>query len=119
MPSLHGKGKIRPITMTKSQERFVNTFKNLANTDIDVTTVTVIEEFVCHVFDFKKQTNIHRVLAFHFEARCKPKRSGKPLDSIKNKDPKSFLHAKEFSFNKSKEHGSLQICTRQLVILLK
>ena len=89
MPSFHGKGKIRQITIMKSQERFVKAFENLGDTDIDATTVSVTEEFVFHVYGYKKKTNIHRFLALHFEAKCKPKKSGKPLDSIKN-TPKKF-----------------------------
>ena len=69
--SSHGKGKIRSMKIMRSQEKLV-------------------KAFVCHVYGYKKETNIHRVLALHFEAKCKPKKSGKPLDSIRNIDRKRF-----------------------------
>ena len=48
MPSFQGKGKIRPIKLMKSHERFIEAFKNLGETKLDNTAFEVIEEFVCH-----------------------------------------------------------------------
>ena len=90
MPSFYGKGKVRPIKLTKSQTRFSNAFKDLGEKEIDDLTVNIIEEFVCHMYDYKKQTSIHQVLPIVFGAKCKPKQKGQPLDSIKNIDPKTF-----------------------------
>ena len=41
------------------------------------------------MYHYKKKISIHQVLPF-FEAKCKPKQKGQPLDSIKNIDPKTF-----------------------------
>ena len=90
MPSFHGKGKIRPMKLMKSKERFLEAFKNLGEKELDGTAFEVIEGFVCHLYGYKKETDIHRVLAHHFGSKCKPKKTGKPLDTIKSVDSKGF-----------------------------
>ena len=90
MPSFYGKGKVKPIKLMKSHTRSLDAFKDFGEKEIDDSTVTIIEEFVCHMYGYKKQTSIHQVLALVFEAKCKPKQKGQPLDCIKNIDPKTF-----------------------------
>ena len=90
MPSFYGKCKGRPTKLMKSHTRFLNAFKDLGEKEIDDSTVNIIEEFVCHMYGYKKQTSIHQVLPLVFEAKCKPKQKGQSLDSIKNIDPKTF-----------------------------
>ena len=90
MPSFYGKGKVKPIKLMKSHTRSLDAFKDFGEKEIDDSTVTIIEEFVCHMYGYKKQTSIHQVLELVFEAKCKPKQKGQPLDCIKNIDPKFF-----------------------------
>ena len=59
MPSFYGKGKVKPIKLMKSQARFLDAFKELGKKEIDGSTVNIIEEFVCHMYRYKKQTSIH------------------------------------------------------------
>ena len=90
MPSFYGKGKVRPLKLMKSQTRFSNAFKDLSEKEIDDSTVNIIEEFVCHMYGCKKQTSMRPVIPLVFEAKCKPKQKGQPVDSIKNIDTKTF-----------------------------
>ena len=73
MPSFYGKGKVKPIKLMKSQTRFLDAFKDLGQKETDDSTVNITEEFVCHMYGYKKQTSIHQVLELVFEAKCKPK----------------------------------------------
>ena len=102
MPSFHGKGKITPMKFDQSiSERFLDAFKNLSEKkNLMELHSEVIEEFVTanrHLYGYKKETDIHRVLALHFESKCKPKKTGKPLDTKKCRLIKGFcVHAVVF-----------------------
>ena len=71
-------------------ELFETDYWELSEKEIDDSTVNMIEQFVCHMYGYKKQTSFHQVLPLVFESKYKPKQNGQPLDSIKNIDPKTI-----------------------------
>ena len=51
----------------------------------------IIEEFVCHIYGYKKQTDINMVRSLMFEAKTKPRiLTQRPLDGLKSIDPTLF-----------------------------
>ena len=91
VPSFHGKGKVRPMVLMNKNATFMAAFRKLGEDDLDEEVYNVLEEFVCHMYGFKKEKNIQKAIQVHFKLKCQPsKASGKPLDSLKSVDPKGF-----------------------------
>ena len=86
-PAFFGKGKVKPFEIMMKSQKFTDAFATFGEIEF---TESVIEEFVCGIYGYKRQTDINEVRHIMFEAKSKPQNSLKPLDTIKSIDPTSF-----------------------------
>ena len=98
-PAFYRKGKIKPITLMRKHERFINAFKCLGEMLLTSDAIEMIEEYTCHLYGYTKQANIHEVIKTYFESKTKPKPNNKPLECIKSIGPTTF-NVEMFSSNK-------------------
>ena len=90
LPSFYGKGKIKPKKIMSNEEIFVKVFETFGTKELSKDTIPGVEKFLCYLYVYKRQTDIHQIATLLFERKCKPKGTGQPLDNIKSIDPKNF-----------------------------
>ena len=90
IPAFLRKGKKKPIKVMLKKDKFIAAFTRFGEEDITKDDISTIEEFTCHLFGFPKVKSINEARFIHFQNKCKPKSSEKPLDCIKSVDPSMF-----------------------------
>lgn len=67
LSTFHEKGKITLIKVLTSHKKFIDVSENPSETEIIALTINAIEEFICHMYGYKKSKDILEVLVLNFE----------------------------------------------------
>ena len=89
-PAFFGKGKVKPLEIMTMKNKFLDAFASLGENALTVDIMVVIEEFICWMYGYRKQSEINEVIRMVFEEKSKPKANQRPLDCIKAKHPTKF-----------------------------
>ena len=94
-PAFFGKGKVKPLEIMTMKNKFLDAFASLGENVLTVDIMAVIEEFVCWMYGYRKQSEINEVIRMIFEEKSKPKANQRPLDCIKAIDTTKFPPCKK------------------------
>ena len=85
------KGKKRPIELMARVPKFVDAFEKFGETELNEEIYVTVEECVCHLYGYKRETDINVVRSLMFTSKTKPKSMKRsPLDGLKSIYPRVF-----------------------------
>ena len=84
LPALYRKGKVRPLLLMTTKQKFVDAFVALGKLDLSENIIADIEEFTCHMYGYPNNKCINDVLKAEFDKKWKPKPGKNPLHCIKS-----------------------------------
>ena len=84
LPALYRKGKVKPLLLMTTKQKFVDAFVDLGKLDLSENIISDIEEFTYHMYGYPKNKCINDVLKAEFDKKWKLKPGKNPLDSIKS-----------------------------------